>query len=351
MAASVAFADDTSVGLPHGPEDAVTLARPEELAGDPSEVLQVFVGRGDGCCEDRVPVAGRYDFENSILSFTPAFGFSTSQDYVVLVRNAQGDERIPFRLASDVENAPAAVTDLYPSGDVLPENTLRFYIHFSVPMRPHVAFDYIKLSDASGDVDEAAFMRFSQELWNEDRTRLTVLIDPGRIKREVATNLELGPALLAGEQYTLTVDGGWPSADGTTDLSAFTKTFQASDPLRTRPDASIWNANAPCADTRKPLTIVFDRPFDRHLLMQALRVETETGAAIEGVNDVADGEHEWTFTPQQPWSLEDLRLVANPILEDVAGNNFRDLLDHVAGTQAIAPSSTYLPISIRNCAG
>ena len=351
MAGSVAFADEAVLALPQNPEDAVTLTRPEGLAGDPAEVLQVFVGHDDGCCEDRVPVAGRYDFENNSLSFTPAFGFSTSLDYIVLIRGAQGDERIPFRLATDVDIVPAAVTEVYPSGDLLPENTLRFYIHFSVPMRPHVAFDYIRLSDASGNVDEAAFMRFSQELWNEDRTRLTVLIDPGRIKREVATNLELGPALLAGEQYALTVEGGWPSADGTAVLSAFTRTFQVSDPLRTRPDASLWNANAPCADTRDPLIVLLDRPFDRHLLMQTIRVETDAGAAIEGVIDIAVAEHQWSFTPHLPWSLEDHYLVADPILEDVAGNNFRDLLDHVAGSQETAPISTNVAISIRNCAG
>ena len=339
------------MGLPRSPEDAVTLAQPDGLLGDPSEVLQVFVGHDDGCCEDRIPVAGRYDLEDDILSFSPAFGFSNAQDYIAVVRSAQGDARTPFRLASGAEIIQAAVTEMYPSGDVLPENTLRFYIHFSVPMQPHVAFDYITLSDATGNVDEAAFMRFSQELWNEDRTRLTVLIDPGRIKRDVATNLELGPALLAGEQYTLTVESGWPSADGATVLPAFARTFQVSDPLRRRPDASLWTANAPCSGTRDPLVVHLGRPFDRHLLVQALRVETAAGAAIEGVIDVSDAEHQWSFAPHQPWSLEDLHLVANPILEDVAGNNFRDLLDHVAGSHDIAPSSTHLPISIRNCAG
>lgn len=351
MTTSVAFADGTSLGLPQNPEAAVTLAHPEGLAGDPSEILQVFVGNADECCDDTTPVAGRYAFEGNILSFTPAFGFSAAQDYIVLIRSAQGDERIPFRLASDVDIVPAAVTEVYPSGDVMPENTLRFYIHFSVPMRPHVAFDYIRLSDASGNVDEAAFMQFSQELWNEDRTRLTVLIDPGRIKREVATNLELGPALLAGQRYTLSVEGGWPSADGASVLPVFERSFLVSGALRTRPDVSLWTVNAPCAGTRDPLTVSFDRPFDRHLLAHALRLETGDALGIDGTIQIEDMERTWSFTPQQPWPLGDLRLVGNPILEDVAGNNFRDLLDHVAGTQEIDPSSTNLPISIRGCSG
>ena len=153
-------------------------------------------------------MAGRYALTDDTLTFSPAFGFDPGQDYVARVWTSRnGHALVAFRLPLEAATVPAAVTEIYPSGETLPENVLRFYIHFSAPMTPHVAFDYIKLRDASGTVDDAAFMRFKQELWNEDRTRLTVLIDPGRIKRDVATNLELGPALLAGQQYTLSVDG------------------------------------------------------------------------------------------------------------------------------------------------
>lgn len=341
------------VTLPDDAADPVTFSLIDGSLTErqPEDLFEVFLGTDNPCCSGRLPISGRYERTEEVLAFFPTFGFELGQDYVVRIRTAGGDELFPFRIESSVEVVPAAVTEIYPSGDVLPENTLRFYIHFSVPMRPHVAFDYIRLRDASGNVDEAAFMRFAQELWNEDRTRLTVLIDPGRIKREVATNLELGPALLAGEQYSLTVEGGWPSADGASVLPAFTRTFQVSDPLRTRPDASLWNANAPCAGTREPLIITLDRPFDRHLLTRALRVETEAGAAIHGVINVTDAEHQWSFTPHQPWSLEEFNLVANSILEDVAGNNFQDLLDHIAGSGDIAPAATTLQISIPDCAG
>ena len=85
----------------------------------------------------------------------------------------------------------AKVVGIYPSGDVLPENVLRFYIHFARPMKPHVAFDCIKLLDASGNADEAAFMRFKQELWNEDRTRLAVLVQVAlRVRVHVLGHVE-----------------------------------------------------------------------------------------------------------------------------------------------------------------
>ncbi len=348
---SAAFADDFALSLPQDADDPVALALPDGFVAEPVEFLRVFVGTAKGCCDDRIPVAGRYALENNLLSFTPAFGFNAGAAYVARVQGAQSEELIPFSIPSAVAAVPAAVTEIYPSGVTLPENVLRFYIHFSVPMTPRVAFDYIKLRDATGSADEAAFMRFKQELWNEDRTRLTVLIDPGRIKREVATNVELGPALLAGQRYTLSVDDGWPSADGASVLPAFDRSFLVSDALRTRPDTRLWTVNAPCAGTREPLTISFDRPFDRHLLTQALRLETGTVLDIDGAIQIGDTERTWSFKPHQPWPLEDLYLVANPLLEDVAGNNFRDLLDHVTGSQETDPSSTSLPISIRECAG
>ncbi|NNL18242.1 MAG: hypothetical protein HKP37_05825 [Boseongicola sp.] len=294
------------------------------------------------------PIAGRYAVVGDLIHFTPAFGFDAGRDYVVRLPN--DNEAVPFRLSTDMAQIAPAVTDIYPSGDTLPENTLRFYIHFSVPMQSHVAFDYIKLRDASGAADDAAFMRFKQELWNEDRTRLTVLIDPGRIKREVATNLELGPAVISGQQYTLAVNGGWPSADGTSILPAFSRTFQVSGALRIRPDTDLWTANTPCAGTRDPMTVTFDRPFDRHLLTQALRLETEAGGGIKGKITVADAETALSFTPLEPWPTEELVLIANPTLEDVAGNNFRDLLDHTTSQQETDLSTSQLKIRFQNCA-
>lgn len=335
------MAQAQEVTLPQTTGDPVVLHLPQGATGN--DALTVFLEGAE------TPIAGRYAVANDTLAFVPAFGFEPGQDYVA--RIGVGDtKQVAFRIPDDRVIVPADVTGIYPSGDTLPENTLRFYIHFSVPMQPQVAFNYIELRDASGSVDEAAFMRFKQELWNEDRTRLTVLIDPGRIKREVATNVELGPALRAGQQYTLAVKGGWPSADGSTMLPAFTKTFDVSEALRSLPSTHHWFANRPCVGTRAPLTIAFDRPFDRHLLMRSLRIAADEGSVIEGKIDVALAEQIWHFTPNAPWPAEDLRLIADTTLEDVAGNNFHDLLDHVADKEE-STSSSELRISTRNCTG
>ena len=313
---------------------------------DVAAVMQVFVGSGDGCCEGRQAVAGRYLREGDQLAFTPAFGFVTAQTYVL--RTAAG-EVVEFEIPSDAPPVAAIVTETFPSGEALPENTLRFYIHFSVPMAPHVALDHIRLLDADGAIDDAAFMRFGQELWNEDRTRLTVLIDPGRIKRDVATNLDLGPALLEGQTYTLAVAGGWPSADGHSVLPPFFREFTVSAALRERPDVRLWEATPACTGTREPLTLSFDRPFDRHLLGTSIHVVTSDGQPVAGTIEVGASEHSWHFTPTEPWPDTAVQVVADTALEDVAGNNFRDLLDQplTGAAQSISPNQ--LPVAAVGC--
>ncbi|MEO1176403.1 MAG: hypothetical protein AAFV87_04460 [Pseudomonadota bacterium] len=340
-----------SVVLPQSASDPIVLPLNDgtSATSDPSDQLQVFVGSADACCDGRTPIAGRYAEVDNAIAFTPAFGFDPGQDYVARAQTHRGDlQLVPFRILSETVPTEARITEIFPSGDTLPENVLRFYIHFSAPMKPHVAFEYIKLRDASGAVDHAAFMRFKQELWNADRTRLTVLIDPGRIKRNVATNVELGPALLEGQDYILSIEGGWPSADGTSRLPGFSKRFTVGAPLRVRPDVENWEVTSPCAGTKGSLYIMFDRPFDRHLLSQEVRVTNESGRDIDGAFIVGGGQQSLIFTPSEPWSGDEIQIVVSPELEDVAANNFRDLLDHL-GSDSTHVSSTVLRISVKNC--
>jgi hypothetical protein len=317
----------------------------DHLPSEGGRVLELFVGGADAFDEQRLPVAGRYEHEGELLRFRPAFGLVAAQDYVVRTRRHGELPRLTeFRIPPKAAPAPALVTDVYPSGDVLPENVLRFYVHFSAPMAPHLASDFIRLRDASGRADPAAFMRFKQELWNADRTRLTVLIDPGRIKRSVATNLELGPALRRGRRYALTIDEGWPSADGSSTLPTFSKSFRVARALRERPEIDQWSWTSPRPGTREPLAVTFDRPFDRHLLPDAIHVVAGDGQRIDGKPRIGRNETSWSFIPDEPWSAGEVRVTVEDSLEDVAGNNFVELLDRDIGTSDAVTAPRTTPI-------
>ena len=64
--------------------------------------------------------------------------------------------------------------------------------------RGHI-YDHIRLLDAQGAPVELPFLEIDEELWNAEMTRLTLFIDPGRIKRGVKPLEEIGPSLVAGQ--------------------------------------------------------------------------------------------------------------------------------------------------------
>ena len=355
LGACADLGNEGSLSLPVQIDEPVLVQFPDEESDwkttDPSNLLQVFVGDVERCCEDKTPLAGHYEYKGNRLVFTPAFPFVAGQDYVVRLQMPKGQEewvqqKAVFSIAPDTPSVDAEVVEVYPGGNVLPENVLRFYIHFSRPMKPHVAFDYIKLLDASGNADEAAFMKFKQELWNEDRTRLTLLMDPGRIKREVATNVRLGPALRAGERYELMVEGGWPTADGASLLTAFSKPFVVAEALRELPSIDQWDITVPGWGTKDVIEIRFDRPFDYQLLLKDIRVLSEDGQEINGDIQISNHEYEWRFLPDHPWKTENILIIVNSELEDVAGNNFKDLLDHKVDTEMKNHSQISIPITL-----
>ena len=341
---TAAFANDGGLTFPARSDEPVelNLAKVKAIGNQTelSDILQVFVGKRETCCENRTPIAGHYEKDGGVVRFMPVFEFVEGQDYVVRV-DQSSHNLTEFRISPKTSPEPTQVTRIYPSGDLLPENVLRFYIHFSKPMKPHIAADYIKLVDASGSVDDAAFMRFKQELWSEDRKRLTLLMDPGRIKRNVSTNLRLGPALRKDQNYTLVIEEGWPAANGEQKLLAYKKPFLISEALRELPSIDKWDIEAPEFGTKGALEIRFDRPFDHQLLQTDIKVVSEVGVNIPGEVIVEDHETTLRFLPKDDWADKRVFIVVDSELEDVAGNNFRDLLDHKIeiGTKQIRSTS------------
>jgi hypothetical protein len=138
---------------------------------------------------------------------------------------------------------------VFPTADVLPENLLKFYVQFSAPMSEGAGLTHVRLLDAAGREVAAPFLSIAQELWDRSMTRLTVLIDPGRIKRDVRPNLEVGPVFEAGQSYTLAVDAAWRDAAGKPLKEAFRKNFRAGPADRVAIAPASWTVRAPAAGT------------------------------------------------------------------------------------------------------
>jgi hypothetical protein len=156
---------------------------------------------------------------------------------------------------------------------------------------------------------------------------LTVLFDPGRIKRGLRANVEMGPPLVEGRRYCLIVDAGWRDARGRTLPAPFVKTFEAVAARRDKPDPGTWSIRPPLAGTRTTLVVRFAEPLDRALLLTSIAVEDALGNPVRGSIEVPDGEIEWWFTPDDPWAAGSHRLRASPDLEDPAGNSVTRVFD------------------------
>jgi hypothetical protein len=262
---------------------------------------------------------GTYQVDGEVLRFSPRFPFMEGRSYGVrctLDGCIAETFTIPRRAA-----APTRVTQIFPSADLLPENLLRFYIHFSAQMREGEALRHIHLQDSDGQEVAGAFLDTLEELWDKTGTRLTLLFDPGRVKTGLLAHEHLGRALCAGRGYRLVIDRTWRDARGEPLLTAAEKTFTAA-PARMAPlHVSRWQLLAPPAGTLAPLSIRFPEPLDHGGLLEFVRVHSADGALLQGQILLERAETVWRFVPESPWVPGRYGVHIDKRLEDPAGNN------------------------------
>ena len=283
-----------------------------------------------GAANDLPAVAGAYTVADGSIVFTPMFGFEPGLQYRAVfdaskLPAASADWRPEPVVAvlglPKEDTVPTTVVDhISPTSASVPENQLRLYIYFSAPMGRRGGIEYVHLLDADGREVPQPFLPLDAEFWNGDRTRYTVFFDPGRVKRGILPNEQLGRPLKAGRDYTLVVDREWRDGEGLPLKESFRRTFRAG-PADMRPlDPASWHVKPPAANTRDPLTVAFPEPLDYGLLIRALGVRSAGGSPVTGDVSIAMHETQWVFTPANPWRPGAYQLVALTILEDLAGN-------------------------------
>lgn len=293
------------------------------------EYLSVFV-KNEADEYSSNAIQGRFKIENDYLVFSPYFPFEKGMTYVVRTKNTDTDNNYAyqsFQVGRKEAVEKAGLVSIYPSANKLPENLLRFYLYFNTPMKKGQALKQIQLIDAEGNIDNHAFMEFKQELWSPDGKRLTILFDPGRIKRGVSTNMELGPALLEGNKYQLTIIGAWQDVHGQELSVATTKEFVVVKAYRQNIKVNELEINKPKANSDDTLSIYFDRVIDHALVQSMIRIEDEENNLVEGHWETLEQEQIIQFIPEKTWQSGTYRIIMDSRLEDVAGNNLRNLLD------------------------
>jgi len=288
---------------------------------------------------------GRCSWTGNALRFTPRFPFVPGTRYEAVFRPPQGKALTAKHTIPEPGAAGTAVAHIYPDSEAVPENLLKFYLHFSAPMSRGDVYRHIHLRDAQGKAVELPFLELAEELWNPEMTRLTLFIDPGRVKREVKPLEDIGPALVAGQTFTLSIDAAWPDAAGRPLQQGAEKKFLVTVPDRTPPDAKTWRAAPPAAGGREPLRLTFPEPLD-----QALALRLITVAGVSGKPALRAGGTQWSFVPDTSWRAGAHTIVVQPELEDLAGNSIGKPFEvDIAGTEKERPAvqAVELPFTVK----
>ncbi len=330
VALSVLWENDRAVGLeipranfPDMPDDSV------------SQLLSIHLLQGEESA-----VFGDFSIHEDIIIYRPIVPFTRGFMYG-LQEKGRLVSSIAIPLGSRVD-APT-VNRVYPSQDTLPYNLLKFYIHFSKPMREGKSLHYVTLLKDGKDTVHSVFLDLQPELWNKDGSILTLWLDPGRIKRHLQPSQRLGEPLKKGHSYRLFVSSGWQDKSGNSLVRDFTKDFYVSVRDSLSPDPNGWIFNVPEAGTTQPLVISLNEPLDFILLKEAIRVADLNGNILSGMVELRNEESTYIFTPEVAWLKGIYELQIESRLEDLSGNNLNRPFDRdISTVKALTEKDVYV---------
>ncbi|MBM3946135.1 MAG: hypothetical protein FJ315_01885, partial [SAR202 cluster bacterium] len=279
-------------------------------------------------------MAGRFEVDGDSVCFMPRFPFVGGMGYSLLVRwppEGSAPARPEVWTVQRPAKALASTTDvlaIYPSSERAPLNLLKLYVHFSNPMsegRATRAVHVLRADDR--EPLDGVFLVMEPELWDRERRRLTLLLDPARIKRGLVPHEEAGYPLTEGVPVVVTVDRQFRDASGRPLRQGTERRYEVGPPVRARVDPAAWKFRWPAAGSTDPLTVEFDRPLDHALLQHSLRVLDGAGMPVAGRGSTGAGEGSWRFEPRTAWREGRYVVAVNPLLEDLAGNSLVRVFD------------------------
>ncbi len=298
---------------------------------DFADVFQVYASDASNA----PALLGAYTLQDGAILFTPRFRPAPSITLRAVFHAREGATvKASFAGEANESAEPARVAAIYPSTDVWPTNILKFYIHFSAPMTIGDAWKRVRFRDEAGDVVEGAFVEIDQELWDREGKRLTVLFDPGRIKRGLKDNAVEGTPFITGKAYTLEIDAGWRDAQGRPLIEGVRKTIRAGGEARLPVDPTRWAIEAPRGPD-EALVLCFPRPLDHALAQRAISV-WRGEERIVGQTVMQEQEKRLVFAPAARWEKGRYEIAVDGVIEDLAGNKLGRLFDVDTGdpTQA-----------------
>lgn len=304
-----------------------------ELHAELKKTLQIFVVEDGKRAQD--PVLSKLRRTETFWEIHPRFRLEEGLTYdVVLMKGLLSPTDEIYRrlqLAPKERAKPTQLVGVFPSGNSIPENLLRCYLLFDAPMSRGHATKFVRLLDSDGREVDLPFLELEDELWNGSLTRLTLLLDPARVKRGLKPNLDEGRALETGQRYQLVIDQQWPDATGRPLLEGLTREWRIQPADYIQPNLKQWRLQSPRANTLAPLTIEFGSSMDFALASRMIRVTDAEGSLLKGESRLDQHETIWHWQPEVKWEAKTYTVVIDSRLADACGNSFRKPFE-VTGT-------------------
>ncbi len=292
-----------------------------------SSFLVYVLNKEGAVSSNQLPIVGNYETVGSSIQFTPTYSFSAANSYLVKFKNGEEWMEETFDMPRLNMSPVTSVEQIYPSSELLPRNILKFYMQFTDSMAQRFSYQNIALLDARGDTVRDAFLELEEELWSPDMKRFTLLLDPGRIKRGLGSQEDLGYTFRTGSNYSLLINASWLDAWGRELTNNFRKDFTIKADDRTKPDLNAWQIEAPKASSNDALTINFNEPMDFGLASRLVQILNEQEQPVEGTYELSNAENSLVFRPSTSWTSGNYKILVGVVLEDLAGNNLKNLFD------------------------
>lgn len=284
--------------------------------------------------ENQPSIFGEIEVLESRVVFKPIVPFTPGLNYDVRIK----DKSIAtIKIPVDSSKTLPSLHAIYPSQDTLPLNLLKIYLEFNQPMREGQSIKYVTLLKNGRDTVSSVFLDLQPELWNRERTLLTLWLDPGRIKRDLQPNQRMGEPLNPNTSYRITISKTWNDIFGNTLQRDYHKDFFVRDRDSIPPDQSKWTIKTPDAGTQDPVYIHFHEPIDFVLVYEAIRITDKDGNIVSGKAQLLKEEMVLSFIPDANWALGEYFVESESRLEDLAGNNLNRPFDRDLQQQSKVP--------------
>jgi hypothetical protein len=264
-----------------------------------------------------VDVLGTWAFDRKLI-FRPKYGFEKETRYRVTFKTEIFGGQL-FELPASTKSKPLSA-EFQPKLTQVPANMLRFYLEFSEPMVRGQLAKYLVLQDAKGKEVDEAFLELEEELWDDQRKRVTVFFNPGRVKQELQPHAELGPILLQGQSYVLKLKAGFKATNGTKLPKDLAHKFEVNAALEKAINAGDWKITVENSALQSIVKVGFDRPMDTALLARVVHLETSSGEKIPSEIIIDSGGLSIRIYSRQKLPAGEYAVIARDTLEDICGN-------------------------------